>query len=194
MRFDPATQNYDLEFLFFPSLLPAFHRVCFILRLPLHVTTSVAETTCILCSFVAQRKEGVCFPGFSSKVQRRPLIELALGQRSSRSKQGNQEHRRCGSAWPRSYTPPSAQRGGEASFPTTTWMLYGDHGLMGRRELVQGGGQAPLSVPCGHNATLSWASHSPPRIWFLLMPNDGLDEMDGPQDHHVISPELFLSV
>lgn len=63
MRFDPATQNYGLGCLFFPSLLSAFHGVCFIPRFSLHVSlASVTDTACIFHSFLAQEKEGQYFP------------------------------------------------------------------------------------------------------------------------------------
>lgn len=47
-----------------------------------HDPASVAQIICILCSFLAQEKEGRCFPAFSSMAQRFSLIEPALGHRS----------------------------------------------------------------------------------------------------------------
>lgn len=63
MRLDLATQSYGLGFFFFPSLRSAFHGVCVLLRFSLHVgLASVAETTGILHSFLAQQKAGQYFP------------------------------------------------------------------------------------------------------------------------------------
>lgn len=74
MRFDLATQSCGLGFLFFPSLLAALRGVCFTLRVSLRVgLASVAETTGILHSFLAQEKAGQYFP-FPSIPRKGPEI------------------------------------------------------------------------------------------------------------------------
>lgn len=87
MRFDVATQSCGLGFLLFPSLLSAFHGVCFLLRFSLHAgLASIAEATGILHSFLAQQKAGPCFP-FPSIPLKGPEIpsEPASHHRSPRN-------------------------------------------------------------------------------------------------------------